>query len=219
MSLRNDLVAPRPQGGVPRPDLGHTPGMDPFSDETASAQPSEALAQALTQCAAGDETAFEKVYDMTSAKLYGLACRVLKDRAQAEEVCQEVYLEIWRRSADFDPSRGSALGWMLTIAHRRAVDRVRASVAATRRDQTYQNLIVEPTEDVTATAATESIQAQQVRRTLETLPQLQREAIHLAYFDGLTHTEVARALNLPLGTAKTRIRDGLHRLRTAWGVS
>jgi RNA polymerase sigma-70 factor (ECF subfamily) len=193
--------------------------MDPFRDATAAAELSEALAQALTQCAAGDETAFEKVYDMTSAKLYGLACRVLKDRAQAEEVCQEVYLEVWRRSADFDPTRGSAIGWMLTIAHRRSVDRVRASVAAARRDQTYQNLTVEPTEDLTATAATESIQAQQVRQALETLPQLQREAIHLAYFDGLTHTEVARALKLPLGTAKTRIRDGLNRLRTAWGVS
>ncbi|MFZ1412492.1 MAG: ECF RNA polymerase sigma factor SigK [Micropruina sp.] len=193
--------------------------MDQVRDESAAAELSQALASALTQCASGDETAFEKVYDMTSAKLYGLTCRVLRDRAQAEEVCQEVYLEIWRRSADFDPARGSALAWMLTIAHRRAVDRVRASAAAARRDQTYQDLNVAPLDDLTATAATDSIEATQVREALGALPAIQREAIQLAYFDGLTHTEVAHRLKLPLGTAKTRIRDGLHRLRSAWGVS
>ena len=177
------------------------------------------LAALLKRAARGDEAAFAEWYDATSARAFGLAVRVLRDRAQAEEVTQESYLDCWRHASRFDPERGSALSWLLTIVHRKAVDRVRSAEAASRRDTTYQhqNQLVE--HDTTADAAHASLEARRVRSALTSLTDVQREAVELAYFGGYTHTEVARMLDLPLGTAKTRIRDGLIRLRDAMGVS
>jgi RNA polymerase sigma-70 factor, ECF subfamily len=192
------------------------------SDEgvpVAATDPSSVLTALLKRAGRGDKDAFAELYDATSARVYGLAVRVVRDPAQAEEVAQESFLEIWRGSARFDPDRGSAIAWMLTIAHRKAVDRVRSAEAASRRDTTYeqQNQLV--VHDTTADAAHASLEARRVRSALTSLTEVQREALELAYFGGYTHTEVASMLDLPLGTAKTRIRDGLIRLRDAMGVS
>lgn len=176
------------------------------------------LAALLKRAGRGDKDAFAELYDATSARVYGLAVRVVRDPAQAEEVAQESYLELWRGSARFDPARGSAIAWILTIVHRKAVDRVRSAEASSRRDTSYhqQNPAVE--HDVTAEAAHASMEAHRVRGALTSLTDVQREALELAYFGGYTHTEVATMLDLPLGTAKTRIRDGLIRLRDTMGV-
>jgi RNA polymerase sigma-70 factor (ECF subfamily) len=176
------------------------------------------LATLLKRSARGDQAAFAELYDATSARIHGLVVRVVRDRAQSEEVTQEVFLEVWRQSGRFDPERGSALSWLMTIAHRKAVDRVRSAEAATRRDVAYEQHNHEPDHDVTAEAAHASFEARRVRAALGDLTVVQREAIELAYFGGYTHTEVAALLDLPVGTAKTRIRDGLIRLRDTIGV-
>jgi RNA polymerase sigma-70 factor (ECF subfamily) len=173
------------------------------------------LTQLLRASGHGDEEAFAKLYDVTAPRVFGL---VLRDRAQAEEVTQEAFLEIWRTSPRFDPARGSALGWLMTIAHRRAVDRVRSAQAQTRRDTAYEESRRAPAYDVTAEQAHQNLEAGVVREALRELTRVQREALELAYFGGLTHREVADRLDLPLGTAKTRIRDGLTRLRDTLGA-
>lgn len=127
---------------------------------------------------------------------------------------QECYLQAWRTAARYDPDRGAALTWLLTMAHRRAVDRVRSSEATRRRDHGYGHRSAVPEYDSTAELATERVEAQQVRSALAGLTEGQREALCLAYFEGSTHREVADRLDIPLGTAKSRIRDGLHQLRT-----
>lgn len=178
------------------------------------------LAALLTRASRGDETAFGTLYDATAPRVYGLVLRVVRDPAQAEEVTQEIYLEIWRQSARFRPESGHPLSWMLTIAHRRAVDRVRSAEAGTRRQNAYDaTASVTVPGDLTADLATANLEVHQVRRALAALTPAQREAIELAYYGGYTHAEVAAMLNLPIGTAKTRIRDGLIRLRDAMGVT
>jgi RNA polymerase sigma-70 factor, ECF subfamily len=172
----------------------------------------------LQRSSRGDQNAYATLYDAVSAKVYGLALRVVRDPAQAEEVAQEAFLEIWRTASRYEPARGSALAWMLTITHRRAVDRVRAAEAATRRDIVYEQKNQPVSHDSTAEAAHASMEAHRVRGALETLTAVQREAVELAYLGGYTHTEVASMLDLPIGTAKTRIRDGLIRLRDTLGV-
>ncbi|MDC5696342.1 ECF RNA polymerase sigma factor SigK [Intrasporangium calvum] len=179
----------------------------------------ETLADLLAQAARGDEGAFGVFYDRTSARVHGLVRRVVRDPAQSEEVTQEVFLELWRQSSRFDPSRGSVLAWALTIAHRKAVDRVRSSEASRGRDASYGAAAVDVAHDHTSEAAVGRLEAERVRRALDTLTDAQRRAIELAYFSGYTHTEVASLLSLPLGTAKTRIRDGLIRLRDTLGVT
>ncbi|UTT67693.1 ECF RNA polymerase sigma factor SigK [Janibacter sp. CX7] len=169
--------------------------------------------------AKGDEAAFAAVYDETAPRLHGLVLRILRNPAQSEEVTQEVFLEVWRRASHFDPQRGSAIGWLLTMAHRRAVDRVRSSQASVVRDDGWHARSREVDFDTTAEHATARIEAARVRAALEGLTEVQREAVSLAYLGGYTHTEVAGLLDLPLGTAKTRIRDGLIRLRDQLGVT
>ena len=176
------------------------------------------LAEMLKACALGDEDAFARLYDAVSARIFGLVLRVVRDHAQAEEVTQDVLLEIWRMSARFEQERGSALSWMLTIAHRKAVDRVRSAEAATRRDTAYEARNQAPAYDATSEEAHRNLDAQRVRRALDTLTEAQRGALELAYLGGYTHREVAAMLDLPLGTAKTRIRDGLIRLRDTLGL-
>ncbi|WP_265446036.1 ECF RNA polymerase sigma factor SigK [Flexivirga meconopsidis] len=175
------------------------------------------LSDLLQQVGQGDEHAFARLYDEAAARLHGLVCRVVVDRALAEEVTQEVFLEIWRGSPSFDASRGSALSWMFTIAHRKAVDRVRAVDASRRRDTTYSAEQNAPSYDSTAELVDDRMRADRVRSAIGALTDRQREAVELAYFEGLSHTEVADRLGIPLGTAKSRIRDGLLRLRDALG--
>ncbi len=177
------------------------------------------MAGLLRQSSWGDEGAFAQLYDAVAPRLYGLVVRVLRDPAQSEEVTQEAFLEIWRMSTRFDPDRGSALGWMMTIAHRKAVDRVRSATAAGRRDHGYHEANQDVDYDSTAEAAQASLEAERVRKALQTLTPAQRSALELAFFGGYTHTEVAAMLDLPLGTAKTRIRDGLIRLRDTLGLN
>ena len=176
------------------------------------------LAELLRRASRGDEGAFAEWYDATSARAFGLAVRVLRDRAQAEEVTQESYLDCWRHAARFDAAKGSAISWLLTIVHRKAVDRVRSAEASGRRDAAYGQREMSVAHDETAEAAAASIEATRVRAALAHLTSKQREAVALAFLGGYTHTEVASMLDLPVGTAKTRIRDGLIRLRDALGV-
>ncbi len=176
------------------------------------------LGELLRQSSRGDEAAFAALYDATSSRLYGLVLRVVRDPAQAQEVTQEAFLETWRTASRFDPDRGSAMSWMLTIAHRKAVDRVRSAEAASRRDTSYHQNSHTVAHDTTAESASTVMEGQRVRKALTDLTQAQRSAIELAYFGGYTHTEVATMLDLPVGTAKTRIRDGLIRLRDTMGV-
>ncbi|WP_188783634.1 ECF RNA polymerase sigma factor SigK [Nocardioides phosphati] len=190
----------------------------PSGDSSPEGTASPDLAALLRLSARGDEQAFATLYDAMSSRVYGLLLRVVRDPAQAEEVTQETFLEIWRTASRFDPSRGSAVAWMLTITHRKGVDRVRSAESASRRDATYHRETQPVERDVTAEAATASLEAGRVRQALETLTPTQREAVELAYLGGYTHTEVATMLELPLGTAKTRIRDGLIRLRDTMGV-
>jgi RNA polymerase sigma-70 factor, ECF subfamily len=165
----------------------------------------------VTEVALGDEAAFARLYDAVSPAVYGLALRVVRDPSRAEEVAQEVFMSVWQQATRFDSSRGSALTWILTITHRRAVDVVRQSEAATRRDS---ETAIRETEfdDVSETVILHDEQSQ-VRRCLQTLTDLQHEAVKLAYFNGYTYGEVATLLKAPLPTIKTRMRDGLIRLR------
>lgn len=176
------------------------------------------LAELLKLSGRGDQTAFGQLYDAVSSRVFGLAVRVVRDPAQAEEVTQEAMLEIWRTAGRYDPDRGSPLSWLLTIVHRKAVDRVRSAEASTRRDTSYHQKNQPVEHDSTAEAAHASLEARRVRTALGSLTPVQREALELAYFGGYTHTEVAGMLDLPVGTAKTRIRDGLIRLRDTMGV-
>ena len=179
----------------------------------------DTLSAQLVASGRGDDEAFARLYDQLAPRIYGLVLRILGDAHQSEEVTQEVLLQVWQNANRFDPRRGSALSWVLTMAHRRAVDRVRASEAWRRRDHSHAALDREHPTDLTARAAHASIDADGVRAGLATLSLVQRRSIELAYFGGLTHKEVARLLEIPLGTAKTRIRDGLIQLRDVMSPS
>ena len=193
-----------------------SPGGPAPGGSAAPGQPD--LSELLRASARGDEQAFAELYDVTSRRLYGLVLRVVRDPAQAEEVAQEAFLEIWRTSARFDPTKGSAMSWMMTIAHRKAVDRVRSAEASSRRDATYEATTQDRAYDITAEEVERSLDSQRVRQALASLTETQRGAVQLAYFGGYTHNEVAALLGIPLGTAKTRIRDGLIRLRDTLGM-
>ena len=172
----------------------------------------------LRAVARGDDAAFARLYDLLSPRVFGLARRVLRDPAQAEEMAQEVLVEVWRTASRFDPARGSGLSWVLTIAHRRTVDRVRSEQAATDRMQKVAAASVHVPYDEVADQVGTRLERQQVRRCLDGLTTLQREAITLAYYGGHTYREVATLLDAALPTIKTRMRDGLIRLRDCLSV-
>ena len=161
--------------------------------------------------ARGDAQAFDQLYDELSASVYGLARRVVRDPARAEDVTQEVFLEVWRKAARFDRALGKGKTWVMTIAHRRAVDAVRRNEAARRSDQ--QGAPDEVSHDEPADAVIAAEEHGAVRECLDTLTDLQLESVRLAYFNGYTYNEVATLLEKPLPTIKTRMRDGLIRLR------
>ncbi|MGA4842918.1 sigma-70 family RNA polymerase sigma factor [Streptomyces sp. G45] len=173
----------------------------------------------LPRVARGDHQAFEDLYGLVSGPVYGLVRRVLRDPAQSEEVAQEVLLELWRTAARFDPGRGTALAWILTLAHRRAVDRVRSARAAGERERRVAHRGEGPAFDQVAEEVEGSLEREWVRRCLERLTDLQHQAVTLAYYEGYTYREVARRLSVPLGTVKTRMRDGLLRLRDCLGAA
>ncbi len=176
-------------------------------------------AELLLRSADGDQAAFARLYDMLSPRVFGLILRVLVDRAQSEEVLQEVFLEVWQSASSFAPKKGQGRSWVLTIAHRRAVDRVRSSQASSDRDVRagYRDL-ASPPEGV-AEQVELRIEGRRVARALSALPEAQREAITLSYYGGYSQSEIAALVGAPLGTIKTRMRDGLTRLRTEMGVT
>jgi RNA polymerase sigma-70 factor (ECF subfamily) len=175
--------------------------------------------QRLARVATGDKRAFAELYDTTAARVYGLVKRLLVDPAQAEEVTQEIYLEIWQTATRYQPERGSAMSWMLTMAHRRAVDRVRASQASRDRDSRIGIRDYDREYDQVAEHVEITMEGARVKRALQGLTELQRQAVQLAYYGGLSHSEIAAELHVPVGTVKTRIRDGMIRLRDAMGVT
>lgn len=175
------------------------------------------LAVALTRTARGDHEAFAQLYDQTAPVVFGTVRAVLRDSFLAEEVTQEVFLDVWRTASRFDSARGSAMAWMVTIAHRRAVDRVRSEQRSADRDRRAAAHAI-PFDEV-AESAEHNLERERVRRCLGRLTDLQREAVTLAYYSGRTYREVAALLGVPAGTVSTRMRDGLIRLRDCLGVT
>ena len=194
------------------------PGRLPDGQGDGAAAPpgSGGLAVLLGQVSRGDDAAFGAVYDQVAGHVFGLARSVLRDPFQAEEVTQEVLLDVWRHAARYDAGRGTAMAWVMTLAHRRAVDRVRSEQASLLREQRAARPDIDY--DVVADSVAARLDAERVRRCLGSLTELQRESITLAYYQGRTYREVAALLNLPAGTVKTRMRDGLIRLRDCLGV-
>lgn len=176
-------------------------------------------ADLMTAIARGDEAAFGELYDRMSRLVYGVVRKVLRDPSQSEEVTQEIFVEVWRTASRFEHDRGSARTWVLTMAHRRAIDRVRSEQAS--RDRTERVGLRDRVRafDEVSEQVEVQFEHQQVRAALDHLTDLQREAVELAFYGGYTYREVAELLDTPLGTVKTRLRDGLIRLRDAMGVA
>jgi RNA polymerase sigma-70 factor (ECF subfamily) len=170
----------------------------------------------MSAVARGDEAAFAVVYDRAAPAVLGTVRRILRNPAQSEEVMQEVLLEVWRTAARFDPATGSAAAWITMLAHRRAVDRVRSEQRAAQREA--RSATAEVGYDQVAEAVEASLDRERVRRCLDGLTELQRESVTLAYYGGYSYREVAQLLDVAVGTVKTRMRDGLIRLRDCLGV-
>jgi len=173
----------------------------------------------LRRVARGDTPAFETLYDRVVGTVYGVIRRVLRDPSQSEEVTQEVMVEVWRTATRFDRERGSATTWIHTMAHRRAIDRVRSAQSAHDRDERVARRDQVDPYDVVVDQVEARLEQEQVRRCLDGLTELQRQSVTLAYFGGYTYREVAEVLDTPLGTVKTRLRDGLIRMRDCLGVT
>ena len=190
-----------------------------LGEDDSPAAVARRLQSLLEKVATGDRNAFSELYDEIAPRVFGLVKRVLIDHAQAEEVTQEVFLEIWQNAARFDASKGSAITWMLTMTHRRAIDRIRASQSSRDRDLRIGIRDFEPGHDAVAEHVEVSVEHERVARAMARLTELQRQAIELSYYGGYTNSEVAGILSVPLGTVKTRIRDGMIRLRDELGVT
>ena len=187
-------------------------GLDFASGQVRSGGPGTLDAEALLpRVACGYLAAFTDLYDALSASVYGLAHRVVRDQHLAEDVTQDAFLEVWRKARTFDGTRGSAKSWVMRIAHRRAVDAVRRNESHKRCDA--RAVRDEISHDQPADTLLKEEEHAAVRRCLDFLTELQLESVRLAYFDGYTYAEVATLLGKPPPTIKTRIRDGLIRLR------
>jgi RNA polymerase sigma-70 factor (ECF subfamily) len=173
----------------------------------------------LGKVAEGDQSAFAALYDQTASRVMGLVRRLLKDFAQSEEVTQEIFLEVWQNAKRYDPSKGSAVTWILTMAHRRAVDRIRASQSTRDRDTKIGIRDLEREYDSVSESVEITVEHERVGKALSRLTELQRQAVTLAYYGGYSHSEVAQMLSVPIGTVKTRLRDGMIRLRDELGVA
>jgi RNA polymerase sigma-70 factor (ECF subfamily) len=189
----------------------------PFGPGRGSAP--ERAEDLLARVAQGDQLAFEALYTRVSGSVFGLVRRVLRDPAQSEEVAQEVLVYVWQNAARFDESKGSALSWVMMIAHRRAVDRVRSEQATVDRHHRAGAAEGETSYDSVSEEVELRLEQEAVRRCLDSLTAMQRESVQLAYYGGHSYREVAELLSVPLGTIKTRIRDGLIRLRDCLGVT
>ena len=173
----------------------------------------------LALVATGDQRAFASLYDLMAARVLGLTRRVLRDQAQSEEVAQEIFLEIWQNATKFDSGKGSATTWIMTMTHRRAVDRVRAAQASRDRDTRIGIRDYAPDYDNVSESVEVTMEHERVEKAMARLTDLQRQAVTLAYYGGFSHTEVAEMLHIPVGTIKTRLRDGMIRLRDELGVA
>jgi RNA polymerase sigma-70 factor (ECF subfamily) len=173
----------------------------------------------LRRVARRDADAFARFYDHTRARVYGLITRVLRDAGYSEETTQEVYLEVWRTAGAYDSSRGSALSWLMTMAHRRAIDRVRSEQSAGQRESRYGAATVERPGDQVADYAIAADERRRVAACLDSLTDVQRQCIEMAYYGGLTYAEVSQRLSANLSTIKSRMRDALRGLRGCLGAS
>jgi RNA polymerase sigma-70 factor (ECF subfamily) len=176
------------------------------------------LDREMRAIARGDRAAFARLYDSLSPAVHGVARRVLRSTAHAEEVTQEVFLEVWRKAGEWQSTRGSAANWVMLIARARATDRVRSEQAGRDRQQKVAPGWVEPAGDTVDEGVTLAEEHDEIRSALASLTDKQRIVIELAYYEGKTYLEVAESLGLPLGTVKTRMRDALIRLRESYGV-
>lgn len=177
----------------------------------------DTLDSLLAKVATEDHSAFAEFYDLTRARAYGMVLRVLRDPGYSEETLQEVYLQVWHTASGFDSERGSALSWLITLAHRRAVDRVRSEQSGADREARWGALSTDAAFDAVSEEVVRRDDTQQVADCLGTLTDLQRQSVELAYYSGLTYREVSERLSATLPTIKSRIRDGLLRLRNCLG--
>lgn len=215
--------------GVPHPPAGHlclrvmetpnAPNFDATAPPGTAVDLNQQLAQLLERIAQGDQASFAEFYRLTSRRVFGMARRVLIDPELSEDTVQEVFLQVWQNAAKFDPASGSPLAWLMTISHRRAVDRVRSSQSASEREARYGANSQDIDHDSVSDEVDSRLEAEAVVRCLETLTETQQESVRLAYYGGLTYREVAEKLNAAIPTIKSRIRDGLIRLKTCLGVS
>ncbi|MEU6981185.1 MULTISPECIES: ECF RNA polymerase sigma factor SigK [unclassified Streptomyces] len=216
-----------PPGGPARPPLhllttsGAAPVTQPhpFAAGRRGDSARSDLAEVMQKVAHGDKQAFAVLYDGLAPLVFGIVIKVVRDRAQSEEVAQEVMIDLWRQAARYRPDAGSVTTWAATLAHRRAVDRVRSAQAASDREHAQAAREHTTAFDEVAEQVETRLESEQVRRCLRGLTELQRQAVTLAYYQGLTYREVAEALRTPLPTIKTRMRDGLIRLRDCMGVT
>ncbi|HEX7353102.1 sigma-70 family RNA polymerase sigma factor [Brachybacterium sp.] len=209
-------MPPEPTPPESAPPRAGEAALRPLHGEGSTAS---APAELLRRVALGDEDAFSLLYDDVAPMLFALIRRVVRDVSMSEEVLQEVFVEVWRQATRFDAHRGTAKGWLCTIAHRRAVDIVRSSEAARRRDSEEGLLQLDQQVVDVQEEGIMRVESRRVRIAMGELTAPQAEAIRLAYFGGYSHREVAALLDIPVGTAKTRIRDGMIVLRDRLGVT
>lgn len=185
--------------------------------EPVATEPDDVVGALLRRAGRGDQSAFGELYDELAPMVHGVVLKVVRDPAMSEEVTQEVFVELWRLAARFDGTKGSARSWAATLAHRRAIDRVRSEQASRDRQDRDAQRATTTTHDVVVAEVESTLDVARVRRALAQLSDLQREAVELAYFGGHTYREVAVLLGVAEGTVKSRIRDGLIRLRDELG--